>query len=256
MQDKTLKDLNDWVSVKTEGMIDPFLEHFNNPAALRLFLINAIYFNGKWTMPFSPDDTSPCIFNGLNSSKAVDTMHMYKESYRYYNDNGIQGIEIPYGNESLVMNILIPQDKEKTTIGELYDQLTTDQFSRYLQQLDEANKVEVATLAFPKFKMEYGMVELKDTLQALGMKDAFNGETADFNLINDSLFVSAVMHKAKIEVEEWGTKAAAATAIEMRTTGIEVNDPFVFIVDVPFVYIIRDKQTNTILFMGQMNDME
>lgn len=254
-EDKTLDSVNQWVSDKTQGMIDPFLEEFPDKDMLRLLLVNAIYFNGKWSNPFSPDDTVTKEFYGLNITKSVDMMYMYEEKYRYYSTDGMRGVEIPYGNENLVMDVLIPEDTENTSIDEVYNSLDTDETERFLKEIDTADKIELGTLALPKFEMEYGMVKLNDALSELGMKRAFEEGNADFSLIGNDLYVSLVAHKAKIQVEEWGTKASAATGVMVETTAVQVEEPLQFIVNVPFIFFIRDKQTGAILFMGEMNNM-
>lgn len=253
-EDNTLKDVNKWVSNQTKGMIDPFMEQFQNKEMLRVFLVNAIYFNGKWAKPFEPKDTASAPFFGKKSTETVDMMTMYKEEYRYYAEDGIQGIEIPYGNENLVMNVLIPLVSEDNNIGELYQSLSVKQVKSFLEKLDQAKKTEIGTLILPKFEMEYGMKSMNETLEKLGMKDAFL-EQANLDLIGDDYYVGFVGHKAKIQVEEWGTKASAATGIEVNTTGTELVQRLNFIVNIPFLFMIRDKQTKVIIFMGQMNQM-
>ena len=255
-EDQTLDDVNKWVSNHTDGMIDPFLQEFQDKNNLRLFLANAIYFNGKWTYPFQKDQTRKYQFNGINGVQMVDMMFMHEEEYRYFSENGLRGVEIPYGNERMVMNVIIPEDTANTTIGEIYDTLMTEDITGFLSKLDKAAKHELGTLALPKFEMEYGTVNLNNALQELGMVDAFDESSADFGLIGDDLFVGAVSHMAKIQVEEWGTKAAAATGIEVVTTAMPLDPPIDFIVDVPFLFIIRDKDTGAILFIGMMNDIE
>jgi serpin B len=254
--DKTLDQVNQWVSDNTDAMIDPFLEKFQDKEALRLFLVNAIYFNGKWSNPFSPEDTRAQSFQGLTNVSSVDMMYMFDQEYRYLNVNGLRGIEIPYGNETLVMNLLIPEDTANTAINQVYSKLSAIEVDQYLKQLDEVAKTEIGTLAVPKFEMEYGTVSFNEALRELGMKRAFEEGNANFGLIGDDLFVSMVGHKAKIKVEEWGTKAAAATSVEINTTAAQVEEPLCFIVDVPFIFFIRDKQSDTILFMGEMNNMD
>lgn len=252
--DKTLDNVNKWVADHTDGMIDPFLEEFRNKEDIRLFLANAIYFNGKWSNPFSPDKTDTASFYGLDSTQSVDMMHMYGERYRYYTGSGLRGIEIPYGNESIVMDVFIPE-KAGENIGEVYNSLSADDIAGFLKQLDASAKTKINTLALPKFELEYGLVSLNDVLQDLGMEAAF-GDAADFSLIGDNLFVDEVAHKAKIQVEEWGTKASAATGITVDTTSAEILEPVNFIVEVPFIFLIRDKQSGSILFMGEMDQMD
>jgi len=255
-EDKTLDNINAWVSDKTEGMIDPFIKEFSNKEMLRMFIANAIYFNGKWSVPFLPENTRRDNFNGKNSTRKVDMMVMNDTEFRYYSKNGIQGIEIPYGDERMVMNILIPEDTNSKTIDELYNELTVEEIESLLAQMDTLEKTEIGTLELPKFEMDYGIKVLNETLQELGMNKAFQAGEADFEQIGKDLFVSAVTHKAKIRVEEWGTEASAATGIEMETTSAMPEEKINFIVNVPFIFFIRDTQTDTILFMGEMNQLE
>lgn len=251
---KTLDNVNQWVSDHTDKMIDPFLEEFQNKEDIRLFLANAIYFNGKWSSPFSPDETNKASFYGKASTQSVDMMHMSDEKYRYYTGNGLRGIEIPYGEGSVVMDVLLPEDGD-SYIGDLYSSLTGDEMNGFLKQLDASGMTKINTLALPKFEMEYGLVNLNEALQNLGMKSAF-GDDADFSLIGDELKVGEVGHKAKIQVEEWGTRASAATGITVETTAAEISEPVNFIVDRPFIFLIRDKQSGSILFMGRMDQLK
>lgn len=252
-EDATLDALNDWVSKKTDGMINPFLDKFSNPEDLRLVLVNAIYFNGKWSMPFSQSETNRAVFHGAEANRNVDMMNMSEESFRYFSSNGMRGVEIPYGKESLVMDVLIPEDTSNS-ISQVYNALTEEEISEFLLQLDQTEKVELARLALPKFEMEYRTKDLLENLKALGMKDAFDEEKANFDLISEDLFISEISHMAKIQVEEWGTKAAAATAVMVEDNALIVN-PLEFIVDVPFIFFIRDKDTGAILFMGEINQL-
>ncbi len=249
-EDQTLKDVNAWVSDKTEGMIDPFLDSFQNPESLRVFLANAVYFNGKWSIPFQPKDTSPRTFYGVSSQAEVDMMYLHKEEFRYFTEGLLKGIELPYGGGRLVMNILMPAEPEKDTILDIYKKMNLEEVDFFLDNLDRAPKIDISTVGIPKFELEYGMENLNDELISLGIEQAFRESEADFNLIGKDLFVSRVGHKAKIEVEEWGTKASAVTGIEVDTTSAEL-EPMLFIADVPFLFLIRDTVTDTILFMGQ-----
>jgi len=183
-------------------------------------------------------------------------MSCYSETeFRYRNEKGIRGIEIPYGDGRMVMNILIPEDTKQNTIDELYKELTPEEIGAYLSKMDTVEKTEIGRLQLPKFEMEYGLEVLNDALQVLGMEKAFQEGSADFEQIGNNLFVSTVSHKAKIKVEEWGTEASAATGIEMETTGAMLEEPINFIVNVPFIFFIRDTKTGTILFMGEMNQL-
>lgn len=252
--DETLDQVNKWVSHNTDKMIDPFLEQFQDKESLMLFIANAIYFNGKWTLPFEKNNTRQTPFYGREETSEVDMMHMSDEEYRYLASEGIRGVEIPYGNEKLVMDVLIPEDPNNVFIGELLAGKSSSDLNRFLLELDKSSKIKLGTLALPKFEMEYGTVDVTKALKELGMEEAFT-DNANFSLIGDNIFVSTISHKAKIEVEEWGTKAAAATGLELNTTSMPLDPPINFIVDVPFVFTIRDKVTGTILFIGEMNNV-
>jgi len=251
---ESIDSINEWVSDHTDKMIDPFLDQYKNPELLRVLLVNAIYFNGKWSQPFQPKDTLKMPFYGDTSTTNIDMMYQQEESYRYYSENGIRGIELPYGNKSIVMDVFIPEDDKNSNIRDEYGKLSNTEKNQFLGKLDQAPIEEINTLALPKFELKYGLVSLNDTLQKLGMKKAFD-TTADFDLISDDLLIDNVGHMALIQVEEWGTKAAAATEIEMTTTSA-VQDPLQFIVDMPFIFLIRDKTSGTILFMGEINQLD
>lgn len=248
--EQTLKDVNAWVADKTEGMIDPFLDSFQDPESLRMFLANAVYFNGEWSIPFEPKNTRPGTFYGVNAQTEVSMMYHHDEEFRYYTEGELKGIELPYGGGRIVMNILLPAKQENNTIHDIYELMDLSEIDSFLDHLDRAPKIKFSTVAIPKFELEYGLQNLNDELMSLGMEQAFDTMEADFNKIGDDLFVSRVGHKAKIQVEEWGTKASAATGIEVDTTSAELN-PLLFIADVPFLFFIRDTVTDTILFMGQ-----
>lgn len=251
-KEKTLKEVNQWVSDKTEGMIDPFLDQFADPEMLRVFLANAVYFNGEWTLPFEPKDTREAPFFREAGTSRVRMMHIFDEKFRYYREGDLQGIELPYGNETIVMNVLLPLDKEQS-IRKLYKDWTPVETEDFLHKLDQAPKAKINTLGIPRFELEYGPMDLGDALAELGMRKAFLPKEADFELIGKDLYVSSVVHKAVIKVEEWGTEASAATGITMDTgSAMPVEPPLNFIADVPFLFFIRDKSTDTILFMGSL----
>lgn len=254
---KTLELVNEWVSDKTEGMIDPFLEEFSDPDSMRVFLANAVYFNGKWSTPFEPMDTREIPFYGEKETQTVDMMHHFNKYFRYYNEHGIQVIEVPYGDGRIVMNILIPEDKQQQSILKLYDGLSREELEDYFDKLDSTDKIKIGILGVPKFELEYGLAELNGALSGMGMEEAFIPDEADFELIGEDLYVGRVVHKAMIKVEEWGTKAVAATGIDMQAGSVEPEEPPVnFIADVPFLFFIRDTATDTILFMGSMQQPE
>ncbi len=189
---------------------------------------------------------------GTEKSSDVDMMNSYNEEYRYYTNYGIRGLQIPYGKGRIVMDVFIPEEPNDQ-IGDLYNKLTENEINSFLYELDHGDKTNITKLTLPKFQIEYNFKGLNQTLQELGMKSAFS-DMADFDLIGEDLFVSLVTHKAKIEVEEQGTKASAATSVNMYTSAV-LTEPINFQVNVPFLFFIRDTETGTLLFMGKVNNL-
>ncbi len=247
----TLEEVNRWVSRKTDGMIEKFMDSFED--GLRLMLVNAVYFNGEWAIPFEEYRTEKNRFLGSDKTSNVDMMNIYEEEYRYYCNYGIRGLEIPYGNGQIVMDVWIPENPDVSNISDLYGSLTAEEVNGFLNELDHTDKIKDVNLTLPKFQMEYNFKELNQSLQELGMKSAFS-EKADFGLIGNDLYVSLISHKAKIEVEEWGTKASAATSAQVGITAV-LSEPVNFQVNVPFLFFIRDTGTGVILFMGKVNNL-
>jgi serpin B len=176
---------------------------------------------------------------------------MYKEgSYNYYEEEHLQVLELLYDGNTTSMLVLLPK-KDSSNIAALEKQLTAENVSKWTDSL-KSSKVDVY---LPKFKITWGTTSLLDPLKSLGLKNAFTDQ-ADFSGItgDKSLFISDVVHKAFVEVNEEGTEAAAATGTIMRATSIELNPTPEFRADHPFVFLIVDKATQNILFMGKVSD--
>jgi len=173
-------------------------------------------------------------------------MHL-EDRFKYAETNDLQILELPYKNEELSMIVLLP--KKVDGLPELEKSLTVKNLDTWLSEL---RKQEVRVY-LPKFKMTTGPLELKNILKSMGMKDAFSLPPADFAGMTGrkDLFISNVIHKAFVAVDEKGTEAAAATAVGMRTTAIP-KPPVLFRADHPFAFMIKDNLSGSILFMGKL----
>ena len=237
--------INAWVENKTKDKIKELIKQGMLDSETRLVLTNAIYFKGKWASQFKPDQTQDSLFTLLDGKKiSVPTMFQ-KADFGYSDINDMQVLEMPYVNKDLSMVVLLP--KKADGVGAIEKKLTIDNLASALAGL---RKKEVLVF-FPRFKMT-SEFELAKVLGAMGMPDAFSSK-ADFSGMTGSkdLFISAVVHKAYVDVNEEGTEAAAATSVGMKLTSIEAPPP-VFKADHPFIFLIRDNQTGSILFMGRV----
>jgi len=236
--------INDWVSDQTEGRIEDLIPQGLINALTRLVLTNAIYFNAAWQYPFSEDMTKDGPFYLLDGGEVTVPMMRQTESFGYAEGNGYQAVELPYDGRELSMVILLPQAGQFGTFEETLDAQWVDAIVKEL----ETRRV---TLTMPRFEFESGF-SLKEVLATMGMPVAFSGG-ADFSGMtgNRDLFISDVVHKAFVSVDEAGTEAAAATAVVMELTAVP-GAPVEVTVDRPFVFLIRDIETGTILFIGRI----
>ncbi|AKG54182.1 serine protease inhibitor [Dehalogenimonas sp. WBC-2] len=252
------KVINDWVAKETEQRIKDLLPQGSITDLTRLVLTNAIYFTGSWLTPFSEDATDDGIFNLLDGHQITVSMMHQNESMGYTEGNimkssflqsGYQAVELKYDGDELSMVILLPETGGFSAFENALDGATLQQIMGNL----ESNTV---SLTMPKFEFD-SEFDLKSALSALGMPIAFS-DSADFSGMNGTggLLISDVVHKAFISVDEAGTEAAAATGIVVGTTSAPM-DPKTMTLDRPFIFLIRDIATNTILFTGRvMNPME
>ncbi|MBD1398517.1 serpin family protein [Pontibacter sp. JH31] len=238
--------MNNWVKSKTNGKIEQVVDEVRHEHVL--FLINAIYFKGTWTYPFDKKLTKPEPFHLENGSTITpDFMTMKDGEYLHYQNDQVQLIDLPYGNQQYSMTILVPgRDR---TVQEVAQDLSADRLATWLA---DARKITYA-LHMPKFKLEYGK-ELSGMLKQLGMGIAFSNQ-ADFSGMaedRNNLAISEVKHKTFVEVNEEGTEAAAATSTGMVATSM----PPSVRIDRPFVFMIREKSSNAILFIGKLMQPE
>ena len=247
--EKVLGEINEWVSDHTEGMIEPFLEELS-PAAVSI-LINAVYFEGKWSSPFDEEMTRTEVFHGQEKDTDVDMMQQ-SGMFRYLETEEYQAIQIPYGDGSVAMNLLLPTDLNGQTFQEWYAELDKDQ-DEIWKELNEAEPTDMQAVRIPKFSLEQQIPDLDQIMKTLGMTEAYS-QDADFSRLAQGLYLDTMVHKAKIEVDEEGTEAAAVTGMISRMTAIIEEKPE-FIADHPFLFVIQDTENDMILFMGQVNQL-
>lgn len=239
------KIINAWVAKKTNGKIDKIVPDAIDPRVV-MYLINAIYFKGNWTYQFDPKKTVDANFTTSLGSRVPTKLMTISGEFMYYENSDLQIIDLPYGNKKFSMTIVLPRSKN---IDLFVNDLTEQQWNLWLSRLEKRK----GTFFFPKFKLEYKK-NLNDVLQALGMQNAFTLYVADFSRISkrEYLFISNVEHKTFVEVNEEGTEAAAVTSVEISRDS--VSDKFYMRVDKPFLFVIRDNHTNSVLFIGKITN--
>lgn len=250
--DKVVQSVNNWVSTNTNKMIPKILKEV--PGGTVMMLINAVYFEGKWDTPFTEDNTFQGKFYGTDKESVVDMMHLYGEHFTYIDNGEIKGITLPYDGNSIVMKVFMPT-ADDGDINELFDKLSNEEKQKLIDSLDDGRNVEIDALQLPKFTDEQSIDGLDDILKNMGIQSAYS-DSADFSKIADGIAVSSVNHRAKVIVDENGTKAAAETDIMIKETAMmPTEETYNFVVDKPFVYVIEDQSTGMILFMGRVNSL-
>lgn len=243
--------INQWVEQQTNNKIQNLIQPGMLSTSTRLVLTNAIYFKGDWLNIFQKSATQDEMFH-LDATQTVKSPMMHRTgSYRYYDGGTFQELELPYKANELSMVVLLPKDIDG--LPALEQSFTSASLADWLQDLEPAAKV---ILTFPRFTMTK-QFELSSTLARMGMPQAFSG-AADFSGMTGKrdFSISAVIHKAFVDVSEQGTEAAAATATVMTATAMRAQmpepPPIVFRADHPFFFFIRDMQSGAILFMGRV----
>jgi serpin B len=244
--EKSRLAINKWVSDQTEERIPDLIPEGAIDALTRLVLTNAIYFNAAWEYPFDEKMTANGLFYLLGGGQVTVPMMRQTESFGYADGEGYQAVELPYDGDELSMVILLPASGNFEAFEEGLQAQQVDAIIKALQNTR-------ITLTMPQFKFE-SQFSLKDTLADMGMRDAFSPEDADFSGMtgNPELFISDVVHKAFVAVDEAGTEAAAATAVIVGTTSAPTEPPVEVTIDRPFIFLIRDIDTGAILFVGRV----
>ena len=245
------KQINAWVEKQTRDKIKDLIPAGSLNAQTRLVLTNAIYFKGAWADPFKKQLTKEEPFHlGGEQTVTAEMMHQ-QHQFPYMENDDMQAVELPYAGRKLSMVVLLPRKVDG--LAALEKQLTPETIDRWFKEL----RGQDVQLTLPKFTMTR-QFELSKELEALGMTDAFSSK-ADFSGIStaEGLMISQVIHKAFVDVNEEGTEAAAATAVTIRAQAVfRRPPPVVFRADHPFVFMIRDRDTNAILFLGRLQKVE
>ncbi|XP_048871881.1 leukocyte elastase inhibitor-like [Brienomyrus brachyistius] len=246
--------INQWVEEQTNGKIKELLKPGSINSMTRMALVNAIYFKGDWLKKFDANNTKEMSFK-INQKESKPVQMMYQKEkfpFNYISEYELQVLELPYKSEELSMFILLPQEAKNGSnpLQKLEKELTLEK----IQEWTERDNMDTGTdicVHLPKFKLEEDY-EMKAPLVSLGMTDVFDAAQADLSGMNGSggLFLSTVVHKSFVEVNEEGTEAAAATAGIVAFAMFREEH---FVADHPFLFFIRHKKSKTILFFGRFS---
>jgi len=236
--------INGWVSAKTRGRIPTIIESIKDDDVM--FLINAIFFKGDWRHRFRVSDTEPRPFYGSTGTQMVPMM--YRRGAVALGSGAYHTIgEMQYGNGAFAMTVLMPRADLPLDVHALTDSLTVERWAQWTEGMGEEANLDVY---LPRLRLEYER-SLARALRGLGMEEAFAPGVADFSGLFDSdqrPFISDVRHKTFVEVDEAGTTAAAATAVTMGVVSV----PPSLRVDRPFIVVLRERFSGTILFIGKV----
>ncbi|USS41276.1 serpin family protein [Thermococcus aggregans] len=241
------KTINEWVERQTERKIANLIPPGAIDEFTRLVITNAIYFKANWSSKFEPENTYNETFTLTSGEKIkVEMMHQVN-SFNYMETEEFQALEMPYKDNRLSMLIILPKEND---ISVLEEKLT----SEFVENILSSMKVEKVEVVIPKFSFEKSYI-LNDVLQEMGIREAFTNK-ADFSgIAEDKLMISVVVHKTFIRVAESGTEAAAATGVGMTVAAPSSKEhPKVFRADHPFIFLIRDRETGAVLFIGRLMD--
>ncbi len=240
--------INKWASDKTNARIPKVIDQID--PYLVMFLMNAIYFKGSWMYEFEANGTHDLGFTISANSNVITPLMHQKGSFNYFTNDMISVVEMPYGQGNFTMVVLLPKDGYNTS--DIVTSLSSENWANWMSGLSKSN-VEIT---FPRFKFEYDRT-LNEDLKLLGMKKAFSELEADYTNINPfgGLFISFVKHNSFVEVNETGTEAAAVTVVGISTTSYPAQPEFIpFLANKPFLFVIRETTTNTIIFLGRVSN--
>jgi serine protease inhibitor len=244
--DQAVEKIDNWVAEKTGDLIQDLIPQGGLPANTRLVLVNAIYFQGKWASAFDPSQTTDQPFHVDAQNDDTVAMMNQTEAIPYLENDQLQMAELPYVGDKLSMVVLLPAAVDG--LADLEANLTADQLNKWIGQMSST----AMGVSLPKFQMT-SQFELSDALSTMGMPAAFSSK-ADFSGMSNTggLQIGSVIHKAFVDVSETGTKAAAATEVGVGILARTASPAFV--ADHPFIFVIRDRTSGAILFMGRVTD--
>ena len=248
--DRSRRRINHWVADRTEDRITDLLPEGSVTPLTRFVLTNAVYFLSNWASTFEREATEPREFTALDGTASRVATMFQRHPYPYAEVDGHRVVELPYENREFGMVVVLPPEEEFRETERSLD-------AAGLRRLFDALSEREGALYLPRFTVESGL-NLKDALSTLGMPSAFALDTADFSRAVESsgrpdLFLQGVYHRTFLEVAEWGTEAAAATGA-VGGGGGAPNDPFEMRVDRPFLFCIRHRPTDAVLFLGRVVD--
>ena len=245
--EKCRGEINGWVEKATRGKIKDLIPQGALNGLTRMVLVNAVYFYGSWDKAFKAEATTDDTFKSADGDVKVRMMHARLEHLSAREEDGLQVVDLPYKGRRAVMTILLPAEGG---LKALENRIAKDGIDVTIGRLEPST----VRVSLPKFKLEQ-QFSLGDTLVALGMRNAFSVRDADFSGMTGTkdLYISAVVHKAFVQVDEKGTEAAAATGAIMMTRAMPMpQKEIVLRVDRPCVFLIRDRETGAVLFMGRL----
>jgi len=239
--------INSWVKNNTGGRIDKIVDKISDDTIL--FLINAIYFKGQWTVEFEKSKTREDDFKLAGGSQKKLPMMSQSGKYNYYKGKDFQAVSLPYGSGRMSMYVFLPD--KSTSLDQFERNLTAANWETWMKSF----RVAPGELMLPRFRIEYE-VNLNDALKALGMSEAFDSTRANFSgIAQGAIYISEVKHKTIAEVNEEGTVAAAVTSVGIQLASVQPpQENFIMKVDRPFFVAIRDNVTGTVVFMGSIAD--
>ena len=248
---QTMDVINRWASDHTEQMIKKVLDENSFDQDAVSYLLNAIYFKGNWKYKFDKNDTQDEEFIHAGGSKELTIRPIMHQSEKFYyaQTADLQALRLPYGNGSYQMTVLLPVPKENGILNILPEVPTAQEW----QQINSLMKNVVVDVALPRFETDSD-IDLKGIMSKLGMPDAFDDNIADFrNFCDSPTFIDLMKQVAKIKLDEEGTEAAAVTAIGMGFTSISIDpiEHYDFYANHPFLYVISEKATGAIFFIGR-----
>ena len=237
--------INGRVKTQTRGKIQEIVDSPIDPSTV-MFLINAVYFKGTWTARFDKKKTLKSAFTGWNGTPYFVPLMQLTDTLSYAETDSYQVVDLPYGGKAFSMTVVLPK------AGHKMDDLVGSLSPAAWNQITAGLQRREGTVYLPRFRMEWEKI-LNETLQAMGMRLAFVGGQADFSGLSDEaltrgLYISRVRQKTYVDVDEEGTEAAGVTSVEIRETSMP--DRFTFRADRPFLFVIRERFSGTILFAG------
>ncbi len=253
--EETRTEINDWVAASTENRIKDLVPSDVITPLTRMVLVNAIYFKAAWSYPFNESNTRNRPFHLLDGGSTDVPMMKTQEDFGYAAADGYQAVDLPYVGHELSMTIMLP---DKGRFKEFESSLDASLVDRIIADLEEYH----VELELPKFEFE-SKFRLSEPLRSIGMSDAFNTKASDFSGMDgrsclagddECLYLREVIHQSFVSVDEAGTEAAAATAAVMATESAPPQWVKV-VVDRPFIFLIRDRATEAILFVGRVEEI-